>query len=72
MTHAAIWAKIDKVAEILGKTPSGLAIACHMDATSFNKSKRFTAHGQPRWPSVGTVSKIVELAGITDEEFVRL
>ena len=72
MTHMEVWAKIDKVAEIRGITASALARGCHMDATAFNKSKRFTSQGQPRWPSAGTLAKVIDFSGMTDEEFFRL
>ena len=72
MTHMEIWSKIDKVAKKKGITASALAKGCHMDATAFNKSKRFTPQGQPRWPSSGTLAKVIEFAGMTDEEFFRL
>ena len=72
MTHSDVWARIDKVAEMYGITPSALAIKCNLDATSFNKSKRFTSHGQPRWPSSCTLAKVIEFTGMTDEEFFRL
>ena len=72
MTHSEVWARIDKVAELKGITASALAIRCRLDATSFNKSKRFTAHGQPRWPSSCTLAKVIECSGLTDDEFFRL
>ena len=72
MTHTGIWAKIDKVAEIKGITVSALARECKLDATAFNKSKRFSAQGQPRWPSVGTISKVIEASGLSDREFFEL
>ena len=72
MTHVGIWSKIDKVAAIKGVTPSALARGCHMDATAFNKSKRWSKDGQPRWPSAGTLAKVIDYAGMTDEEFFQL
>ncbi len=72
MTHTGIWAAVDKVAEIMGLTPSALARRCGMDATAFNKSKRCTTYGQPRWPSSQTIAKIIETAGVSEDEFFRM
>lgn len=71
MTHAAIWEKIDKVAHDLGVSSSGLAKICGLDPTTFNKSKRQTPYGKPRWPSANTLAKIISATGMSDEEFFR-
>lgn len=47
MTHKHIWAAIDKIALKMGMTCSGLARACGMDPTAFNKSKRISKYGKP-------------------------
>lgn len=72
MTHESIWRAIDTVAENMGLTPSGLARACSLDATSFNKSKRISKYGQPHWPSIPTIAKVISFAGLTDAEFFEL
>jgi len=72
MTHNGTWTAVDKIAEIMGITCSALAKRCGLDATAFNKSKRYTKYGQPRWLSGQTLSKIIDTAGITDAEFFRL
>ncbi len=72
MTHASIWMAIDKLAAIQGKSCSGLAKSCGLDATAFNKSKRWTPYGKPRWPSGNTISKLIQVSGMTDEEFFSL
>ena len=72
MTHKHIWAAIDKIALKMGMTCSGLALACGMDPTAFNKSKRISKYGKPHWPSVNTISKITSVAHITHEEFGRI
>ena len=46
MTHNGIWAAVDKIAAKQGLSCSGLARACGMDPTAFNKSKRISKH----WP----------------------
>ena len=71
MNHATIWAAIDRVAIRLRMTRSGLARHCGMDATAFNKSKRFDKYGKPHWPSCITVSKVMLFAHLSPEEFGR-
>ena len=69
MTHKSIWNIIDRVAMWNGLSRSGLARACNLDATSFNYSKRWSAYGQPRWPSGLTISRVIAYSGLSDAEF---
>ena len=52
-------------------TPSGLAKRARLDPTTFNKSKRVTRDGKPRWPSTETLAKILQATGTTLAEFAR-
>lgn len=61
MTHHNIWAAVDKIADKMGLSISGLAKACGMDPTAFNKSKRTSKYGKPHWPSGNTLSKSQQL-----------
>lgn len=63
LTHEDIWRAIDRLAELNGYSPSGLAKKGGLDPTSFNKSKRFSRDGKPRWPSTESLSKVL---GVTD------
>ncbi len=72
ITHGAIWAAIDGIAERYKLSPSGLARAAGLDATAFNKSKRFTAAGRERWPSTESIAKVLEATGADFDEFVNL
>ncbi len=74
MTHAGMWHAIDKLAARLGLSCSGLAKACGLDATTFNRSKRWSRDGKPRWLSMNTISKVVAVAShsIPLEEVARL
>lgn len=72
ITHQTIWAAIDGIAERYTLTPSGLARAAGLDATTFNKSKRFTANGRERWPNTESIAKILEATGADFDEFVKL
>ncbi|MDR0319603.1 MAG: hypothetical protein LBH81_02585 [Rickettsiales bacterium] len=59
MTHKDVWDMIEMMAVKHGKTVSGLARCAGLDATTFNRSKRFTKQGQERWPSTHSISKIM-------------
>jgi phage repressor protein C with HTH and peptisase S24 domain len=56
-THAQIWSAIDLLAARAGFSASGLAKRAGLDPTTFNKSKRVTAAGRPRWPSTESINK---------------
>ena len=49
LTHRAIWAAIDGLAERYGLTASGLARKAGLDPTTFNRSKRISRDGKQRW-----------------------
>ena len=68
-THAEIWQAIDRHAAVHRLTPSGLAKRARLDPTTFNKSKRVTRDGKPRWPSTETIAKILEATGTSLTEF---
>src|SRR5204863_179028 len=51
---------------------SGLAKAAGLDPTTFNKSKRITPQGRPRWPSTESISKSLQATGVTIDTFVSL
>ena len=71
-SHTEIWQAIDKLAKSLSTSPSGLAKQAGLDATSFNKSKRVGANGKARWPSTESVAKILNVAGMSFEDFAVL
>src|SRR5450759_3963462 len=50
LTHNQIWTAIDRLAARAKLTASGLAKKAGLDPTTFNKSKRITPEGRPRWP----------------------
>ncbi len=72
MTHKGSWDTIDQIASLMGLSCSGLARACKLDPTTFNKSKRWTRDGKPRWLSLGTVAKILGTAGVPRQELIKL
>src|SRR3954471_7818305 len=72
LTHSDIWNAVDRLAEKSGLTASGLAKAAGLDPTTFNKSKRITPEGRPRWPSTESVAKSLQATNTTFDTFVSL
>ena len=70
--HEAIWAAIDKLAEVNGLTPCGLARAAGLDLTSFNPSKRFARDNHMRWPTFETINKILDATNTSLADFVAM
>lgn len=63
LSHAGIWAAIDRLAAAHDMTASGLAKRAGLDPTTFNRSKRTAGDGRPRWPSTESIAKILEATG---------
>ncbi len=72
LTHQDIWKGIDRLAELHGMSPSGLARKAGLDPTTFNRSKRKTKEGKERWPSTESLAKILQATGSSMAEFVAL
>jgi phage repressor protein C with HTH and peptisase S24 domain len=72
LTHADIWNAVDRLAARAGMTASGLAKKAGLDPTTFNKSKRITPEGRPRWPSTESVAKSLQATNTTVDTFVSL
>lgn len=72
MKHGQIWRAIDALAAREGLTASGLARAAGLDPTTFNRSKRISADGKPRWPSTESLSKALDAVGVSFDEFASL
>lgn len=71
-THENIWHAIDRLAAAFGYSASGLAKQAGLDPTSFNKSKRFSSEGKPRWPSTESISRVLEATGANMSDFLTL
>jgi phage repressor protein C with HTH and peptisase S24 domain len=69
-THADIWRAIDLLAAKAGYSASGLAKKAGLDPTTFNKSKRHSGDGKPRWPSTESIAKILSVTGTTMTAFI--
>jgi phage repressor protein C with HTH and peptisase S24 domain len=72
LTHSQIWNAIDRLAVRSKLTTSGLAKKAGLDPTTFNKSKRITPEGRPRWPSTESVAKALAATNTRVESFVNL
>ena len=68
-SHDDIWVAIDKLASATGYSTSGLAKKAGLDPTAFNRSKRMSPEGKPRWPSTESLAKILSVTNITMNEF---
>jgi phage repressor protein C with HTH and peptisase S24 domain len=72
LTHNQIWTALDRLAARAKLTPSGLAKKAGLDPTTFNKSKRITPEGRPRWPSTESVAKALAATNTKIETFMSL
>jgi phage repressor protein C with HTH and peptisase S24 domain len=72
MQHAQIWRALDALAGRHGLTASGLARVAGLDPTTFNKSKRISPDGKPRWPSTESLARVLAATGSGFEEFAAL
>lgn len=70
LRHSNIWHAIDRLARERGLSASGLARLGGLDPTTFNKSKRVSRDGKPRWPSTESISKILDATGASLDEFL--
>lgn len=71
-THEQIWSAIDRLAKDKGYSPSGLAKKAGLDPTTFNKSKRLSADGKPRWPSTESIAKILTVTGASLSDLEKM
>lgn len=71
MTHDDVWRAIERFATEHGMSCSGLAKCSGLDPTTFNKSKRWSKEGQPRWPSTNSISKILASTGADIQDFTK-
>lgn len=72
LSHDRVWAAIDALAERHSLSVSGLARRAGLDSTAFNRSKRLSADGRPRWPSTESLAKIMEATSSSVDEFFAL
>lgn len=72
MRHGDIWRGLDRLATKHGLSASGLAKLAGLDATAFNKSKRQSKDGRPRWPSTESISRALDAVGVRFDDFAAM
>lgn len=72
ISHSDIWAAVDALAVRNGMSPSGLARSSGLDPTTFNKSKRVSRSGKPRWPSTESIAKVLTSTDTTIGSFLSV
>ncbi|MEO0382963.1 MAG: helix-turn-helix transcriptional regulator [Pseudomonadota bacterium] len=72
MSHTQIWSAIDALATRHALSVSALARQAGLDATAFNRSKRFAPDGRPRWPSTESLFKVLDATGEDFDSFANL
>lgn len=69
--HEQVWNALDALAEKNGLSASALARRAGLDPTSFNKSKRASPEGRPRWPSTESIARVLAAVGADMHEFAN-
>lgn len=72
LSHDTIWKAVERLAERHGYSASGLARKAGLDPTAFNRSKRRSPDGKPRWPSTESIALILTATGTDLPDFVAL
>lgn len=67
-----MWRSMDYLARKMKKSCSGLALSGGLNATTFNKSKRQSKYGQPRWLSMETIFKILKSSDTSFMEYAAI
>ena len=60
------------VGDRYGLSASGLARQAGLDPAAFNKSKRVTGEGRPRWPTTESIAKVLAATGASFDDFTAL
>ena len=71
ITHKDTWNAIERLATDYELSCSGLARKGGLNPTTFNKSKRIFSTGQERWPSLYSISKILNALNLTMQDFSK-
>jgi len=71
-SHELVWEALYALAARYSLSPSGLAKRAGLDPSAFNRSKRYSGGGRPRWPSTESLAKVLEATGASWLEFTRL
>ena len=71
MNHDSIWMAIEHFAADHHMSCSRLARFSGLNATTFNKSKRWSAFGQPRYPNMYSIAKILSSTNTSISDFAK-
>ena len=71
LSNDNLWRAIDRLARDNNLSCSAMARISGLDPTTFNRSKRWSREGQPRWPSTNSISKILASTGSTIDDFTK-
>lgn len=66
-----VWHMLDTLARERGLTPSALARAAGLDATALNPSRRISAGGAVRWPSLPTLLRLLSVLQVPLSVFAQ-
>nr|WP_321981730.1 hypothetical protein [uncultured Cohaesibacter sp.] len=69
LSHKRLWQAIDALAAREGVSTTSLARMAGLDASIFNRSKRFQPNGRPRWPSTESIARILDATQVSVETF---
>ena len=72
LSHDQVWKAIDALAARHSLSASGLAKRAGLDSTAFNKSKRHSSDGRPRWPSTESLAKIMDATGSSLDDLLAI
>ncbi len=70
--NLVMWRSMDYLARKMKLSCSGLAVRGGLNATTFNKSKRASKYGQPRWLSMETIFKILKSSHTSVMEYAAI
>lgn len=70
--NLVMWLSMDYLAKKMKLSCSGLAVRGGLNATTFNKSKRASKYGQPRWLSMETIFKILKSSHTSVMEYAAI
>ena len=71
LKNESLWKAIDRLARTNHFSCSGMARAAGLDPTTFNRSKRASKYGQPRWLSMETIAKILYVTHTSFAQFAE-
>lgn len=67
-----MWCSMDYLAKKMMLSCSGLAVRGGLNATTFNKSKRASKYGPPRWLSMETIFRILKSSHTSVMEYASI